>query len=143
MIGLSWDKAPRKRGLFRLIKPEDIDCDASVILCGADGKLVRSEINESCVYFGNLRHVSDAIIHQGDNLTGAGEGDAEQIVVNLQRIPEKVVKLGLAVNIYDADKRNQHFGLIENAFARLINLDNGKEICPYDLSESYQGINDC
>lgn len=84
--------------------------------------------------------MSDAIIHQGDNLTSAGEGDAEQIVVNLQRLPKNIAKLVFVVNIYDADKRDQHFGMIKNAFIRLVNLDSGSEICRYDLSENYQGM---
>jgi len=140
MVGLGWDAAPRKGGLFGLRKREEIDCDASVILCGADGKLVSPEITESCVYFGNLRYMSDAIIHQGDNLTGAEEGDAEKIIVDLQRLPENIAKLVFVVNIYDADKRDQHFGMIKNAYIRLVNLDSGREICRYDLSENYQGM---
>ena len=141
MVGLGWDEAPRKGGaLFGLLKPADIDCDASVILCDADGRLVSTEIHESCVYFGNLRHSSDAIIHYGDNLTGSGEGDSEKIMVDLQRVPPNIAKLVFVVNIYDAKARNQHFGMIENAFIRLVNMDNGNEICRYDLSENYTSM---
>ena len=74
MVGLGWDEAPRKRGLFSF-RQQDIDCDASVILCGADGRVISHDTNQCCVFFGNLRHASGAIVHQGDNLTGAGEGD--------------------------------------------------------------------
>ena len=76
MVGLGWDEAPRSGGgLFGLRQPQPIDCDASVILCGANGKIVSTDIKQCCVYFGNLRHYSGAIVHQGDNLTGAGDGD--------------------------------------------------------------------
>ncbi len=138
MVGLGWDEVERKRSWFAP-KPQDIDCDASVILCGADGKVVTRDIHKTCVYFGNLVHESGAIVHQGDNLTGAGEGDDEQIMVDLNRIPANIDKLVFVVNIYDADVRNQHFGLIRNAFIRLVDLRTQKEICRFDLSEDYSG----
>lgn len=137
MVGLGWDEA-QQGGLFR--RPQPIDCDASVILCGANGKVISNDANECCVYFGNLRHSSGAIIHQGDNLTGAGEGDDEQIMVDLQRIPSNIEKLVFVVNIYDANVRNQHFGMIRNAFIRLVNMDNRSEICRFNLSENYSGM---
>ena len=73
-------------------KPQDIDCDASVILCGADGRIISNDIKTCCVYFGNLVHSSGAIVHQGDNLTGAGDGDDEQIMVDLPNIPANIDK---------------------------------------------------
>ena len=139
MVGLGWDEVERKRGFFAP-KPQDIDCDASAILCGADGKVVSRNISECLIYFGNLRHSSDAIIHQGDNLTGAGDGDDEQIMVDLGRVPSNIEKLVFVVNIYDGSRRGQHFGLIKNAFIRLVNMDNQAEICRYDLSENYEGM---
>ena len=139
MVGLGWDEA-QSGGLFGLIKPKPIDCDASVILCGADGKVVSRDINQSVVYFGNLRHTSDAIIHQGDNLTGAGEGDDEQIMVDLSRVPMNIQRMVFVVNIYDANVRNQHFGMIKNAFIRLVDLDKRTEICRFNLTEDYSGM---
>lgn len=140
MVGLGWDEAKQKRGFFAP-KPEPIDCDASVILCGANGKLLNpNNITESCVYFGNLRDKSDSIIHQGDNLTGAGEGDDEQIMVNLQKIPAYIDKMVFVVNIYDARPRNQHFGMIKNAFIRLVDMDKSQEICRFNLSENYNNM---
>ena len=138
MVGLGWDEVERKRSFFAP-KPADIDCDASVILCGADGKVVSNNTNDCLVYFGNKRHSSGAIVHQGDNLTGAGDGDDEQIMVDLPGIPTSIDKLVFVVNIYDAESRNQHFGLIRNAFIRIVDMSNNNEICRFNLSEDYSG----
>ena len=141
MVGLGWDEAqqPRLFGLFGGRK-QDIDCDASAILCGANGKLISSEIKKTCVYFGNLKHSSGAIVHQGDNLTGEGEGDDEEIMVNLSLVPEEIHKIVFVVNIYDARARNQHFGMIRNAFIRLVDLDKNTEICRFNLSDNYDNM---
>ena len=136
MVGLGWDEVQRRRGFFAP-KPRDIDCDASVILCGADGRLISRDVKSCCVYFGNLRHASGAIVHQGDNLTGAGEGDDEQIMVDLSMIPQEIQKLVFVVNIYDANVRGQHFGMIRNAFIRLVNMADNAELCRYNLTEDY------
>lgn len=145
MVGLGWDEAPRSGGggLIECLfgsQPQPIDCDASVILCGANGRLVSSEVSKSCVYFGNLKHSSGAIVHQGDNLTGEGDGDDEQIKVNLQQVPSNIDKMVFVVNIYDARVRKQHFGMIRNAFIRLVDMDNRTEICRFNLSENYNNM---
>ncbi len=140
MVGLGWDEVEQKRRLFFAPKPQDIDCDASVILCGANGKVISPDPKQGCVYFGNLRHSSGAIVHQGDNLTGAGEGDDEQIMVDLPLVPPHIDKLVFVVNIYDANVRRQHFGMIRNAFIRLVDLSNNTEICRFNLSENYEGM---
>ena len=139
MVGLGWDEAEQPRGFFAP-KPQPIDCDASAILCGANGRIVGNDISQCCVYFGNLRHPSGAIVHQGDNLTGEGDGDDEQIMVNLPMVPSQVDKIVFVVNIYDARKRNQHFGLIRNAFIRLVDMDHHVEICRFNLSENYNNM---
>lgn len=141
MVGLGWDEAPRSGGgLFGTRQPQPIDCDASAILCGANGKIFPGDVHNSVVYYGNLRHPSGAIVHQGDNLTGAGDGDDEQIMVDLNRVPSNVEKIVFVVNIYDANVRNQHFGMIRNAFIRLVDMDSRSEICRFNLSENYNGM---
>ena len=135
MVGLGWDEAEQRRGFFSL-KPADIDCDASAILCKS-GKL---SSNSDIVYYGNLRHSSGAVKHMGDNLTGAGDGDDEQIFVDLDNIPAQYDKIIFVVNIYQATTRKQDFGLIRNAFIRICDIENDKELCIYDLSENYQGM---
>lgn len=139
MVGLGWDEAEQPRGFFAP-KPQPIDCDASAILCGANGRVVSNDVSQCCVYFGNLRHPSGAIVHQGDNLTGEGDGDDEQIMVNLPMVPAQVDKIVFVVNIYDARLRNQHFGMIRNAFIRLVNMDYHTEICRFNLSENYNNM---
>ena len=92
--------------------------------------------DKDLVYFGNLKHRSGAIIHQGDNLTGEGDGDDEVIIVNLPKIPARISRLVFVVNIYDCIKRKQHFGQVENAFVRLVNASNNRELARYNLSGS-------
>lgn len=142
MVGLGWDEAPKGgggKGLFGSLfgggnKAQDIDCDASCLLLTEGGKL---RTNEDVVYYGNLTHKSGAIKHMGDNLTGAGDGDDEQILVDLSGIPQNVEKLVFAVTIYQAVQRNQHFGMIQNAFIRIVDNDTNQELCRYNLSENY------
>ena len=142
MVGLGWDEVQRGGGGFLGLfssQPQDIDCDASAILCGENGKLVSTDLKTTCVFYGSLQHSSGAIVHQGDNLTGAGDGDDEQIFVDLQRVPQNIAKIVFVVNIYDANVRRQHFGLIRNAFIRVVDADTGTELCKYNLSENYDG----
>lgn len=135
IVGLGWDPVEQKRkGLFARSAPQ-IDCDASAIVL-TGGKLAK---NKDVVYFGHLKHGSGAIKHMGDNLTGAGEGDDEQIMIKLDKVPAEYDKIVFVVNIYQADKRGQHFGMIKNAFVRLVDEDTGREILRYDLSEDYDG----
>ncbi len=147
-VGLGWDEArPAKKSggfLSSLFgsdedKPLPIDCDASVLLCGTNGKLVSTDPKKCCIFFGNLSHPSGAIKHQGDNLTGEGEGDDEVIMVDLNRLPAEIEKLIFVINIYDGHARNQHFGMIRNAYVRLVNNDDKQEFCRFDLDEQYDG----
>lgn len=113
-----------------------IDCDASAIIC-KNGRLMD---NKDVVYFGNLKHNSGAVCHMGDNLTGAGDGDDEQIVVDLMRLPEAYDKIVFVVNIYQARQRNQQFGMVQNAFIRIFDVETNQELCKYSLSENYNGM---
>lgn len=135
IIGLGWDQVKQKRGFFTA-KTADIDCDASAILL-KDGKLCKKD---DLVYFGNLRHLSNAVMHMGDNLTGAGDGDDEQIAVDLQSLPKEYDRIVIVVNIYQALERKQHFGMIENAFCRIVDARNNQELCRYNLTENYSGM---
>ncbi|MDE7324331.1 MAG: TerD family protein [Lachnospiraceae bacterium] len=136
IVGLGWDEAKQaKRGFFAP-KPQPIDCDASAILL-MNGKLCA---NDDVIYFNNLRHKTGTVQHMGDNLTGAGDGDDEQIIVDLAAIPEQYDRIVIVVNIYQAYQRKQHFGMIQNAFIRLVDARNNTEMCKYNLSEDYSNM---
>ena len=134
IVGLGWDEIQQPRRLFAP-KPQDIDCDAFALLL-VNGKLIS---NDDIVYYHNLTHKSGAVKHMGDNLTGAGDGDDEQIVIDLNSVPGQYDKIVLAVNIYEAFSRRQHFGMIQNAFIRLVDGRNDNEMCIYNLTENYSG----
>lgn len=140
ICGLGWDVAKRSGGgLFGTFSnAPDYDLDASVICLDQNGRVNN---NANVIYFSNLSHSSGAITHLGDNRTGAGEGDDEQILVDLSRIPSQIVKLVFTVNIYDCISRKQDFGQVQNAFVRLVNQSNNQELAKYNLSGSeYQGM---
>ena len=141
MVGLGWDEAQQSSaggGLLGFFKSKpkiyDIDCDASAILCDSNGKYM------DLVYYHNLQISDGSIVHQGDNLTGAGDGDDEQIMVDLKKVSPLVGKIVFVVNIYAASERKQHFGMIRNAFIRLVDMDKNNEICRYNLSDNYYGM---
>lgn len=136
IIGLGWDEAkPAKKGFFAP-KAQAIDCDASAILL-QNGKLSNKG---DLIYFGNLKHNSGTVQHMGDNLTGAGDGDDEQIMVNLDAIPAQYDRIVLVVNIYQAVQRHQHFGMISNAFIRIVDGRSNAEMLKYNLTEDYSGM---
>lgn len=129
IVGLGWDAA--KKGLFQA--PPNIDCDASAIILDTDDKY------EDVVYYGNRSGANNCVYHHGDNLTGDGDGDDEQITVNLANMSSSVGRVVFVVNIYACKERKQDFGMIKNAFIRLVDASTGKEICKYNLSENYSG----
>jgi tellurium resistance protein TerD len=137
MCGLGWDVAKKSGGWFS--DSPNFDLDSFVICLDQNQKLAnKSDI----IYFGNLRHSSGAITHLGDNLTGDGDGDDEQIIVDLPQVPDKISKLLFMVNIYDSKKRKQELSQVKNAFVRLVDLSNNQEIARYQLSGSqYQNKN--
>lgn len=135
VVGLGWDEVQAKGGFFAA-KPKPIDCDASALMLRS-GKLAGKD---DIVYFGNLCHKSGTVQHMGDNLTGEGEGDDEQIRIDLSKVPQEYDRIVIVVNIYQAVKRNQHFGMIQNAFIRLVDMRNNNEMCKYNLTENYSGM---
>lgn len=89
------------------------------------------------VFYGNLEHGSGAVKHMGDNLTGEGDGDDEQIEVDLSKIPANVHKIAFTVTIYDSDVRRQNFGQVSNAFIRIVDEITNTELIRYDLGEDF------
>ena len=89
------------------------------------------------IFYGNLEHTSGAIKHMGDNLTGSGDGDDEQIEIDLTMVPDNISRIAFTVTIYEADKRNQNFGQVSNSFIRVVNETSGDEIIRYDLGEDF------
>ena len=127
MVGLGWDGNAFDSGA-------DFDLDASAFMCGANGKC---PTEKEFVFYGNLEHPSGAVKHQGDNLTGEGDGDDEQIFVDLKAIPESVDKIAFTVTIYEAQERRQNFGQVSNAYIRIVDEDTNQELIRYDLGEDF------
>jgi tellurium resistance protein TerD len=136
LVGLGWDPVKQgKKGFFGLgSSAPDVDVDASVIMLRND-KLVSKE---DLVYFGNKNSRCGGVIHTGDNVTGGGDGDDEQILIDLTKIPQDVNKIIFVTNIYECIKRKQSFGMIENAFIRIAD-DSNKNIAMFNLTEDYNG----
>jgi tellurium resistance protein TerD len=138
MVGLGWDeKNKSSRFLGRLLGGgSQIDCDASVILLDSADKMRRQD---ELVYYGNLKHASGSVRHMGDNLTGEGEGDDEQIFIDLREVPQEIHRLVFVVNIYECKRRKQDFGLIKNAFIRIVDAASKQELVKFNLTENYAG----
>lgn len=127
VVGLGWDVNAFDTG-------GDFDLDAAAFLLTDSGKVSKSE---DFVYFGNLKHYSGSVEHLGDNLTGDGEGDDEQIKINLSAVPDNISKIAFTVTIYEAEVRRQNFGQVSNAFIRIYNEATGEEMLSYDLGEDF------
>jgi tellurium resistance protein TerD len=125
-VGLGWDA--------RSTSGFDFDLDASAFLLGADGKALS---DQHFIFYNNLKSPDGSVEHQGDNLTGAGEGDDEVINITLDKVPANVSKVVFTVTIYDAETRRQNFGMVQNACIRVVNLDGGQELTRYDLAEEF------
>ncbi|MCM1992828.1 TerD family protein [Oceanirhabdus seepicola] len=141
MVGLGWDpvKNAGNKGVFGGLfggSQNDVDCDASVIMLDESNK-IRGK--ENIIYFGNLKSKCASVNHMGDNLTGDGDGDDEQIMIDLSRVPREIHKLVFVVNIYACVKRKQHFGMIQNAYIRIMNTANSKEMVRFNLTDNYSG----
>lgn len=137
VVGLGWD-------VNKYDGQANFDLDASAFLLDANGKALiktdssgRVTSDSDMVFYGNLKHNSGSVSHTGDNLTGEGEGDDEQIKVDLSAVPSSVEAIAFTVTIYDATNRKQNFGQVSNAFVRIFNEETNEELIRYDLGEDY------
>lgn len=126
LIGLGWEARTSDGG--------DFDLDASVFLCSESGKV---QSDDHLVFYGSLKSPCGSVEHTGDNLTGDGDGDDESIKVALNNIPQNISRLVVVVTIHNATERKQNFGMVHDAFVRLVNSDTQQEILRFDLSEDY------
>lgn len=124
MIGLGWDPRTTAGASF--------DLDASALLVGASGK-VRS--NDDFIFYNQLASKDGSVVHQGDNLDGGGEGDDEQVLIDLAAMAHDIDKIVIVVSIHDADARGQNFGQVRDAYCRVVNQESGNEVVRFDLTE--------
>ncbi|MBR2571034.1 MAG: TerD family protein [Clostridia bacterium] len=127
LVGLGWD-------INRYDGGAEFDLDSEAFLLGASGKVTS---DEDFVFYGAPEHASGAVRHTGDNRTGEGEGDDEQMLVDLSKVPASISKIDFTVTIYDADVRRQNFGQVENAFIRIVDEVSGRELIHFDLGEDF------
>ncbi len=127
LVGLGWDTNKYDGG-------NDFDLDAAAFLVGEDGKVTS---DNDFVFYNNPKDPSGAVNHLGDNLTGEGEGDDEQIKIELANVPAAIQKIAFTVTIHEAVERGQNFGQVSNAFIRVLNEGTNEELIRYDLSEDY------
>lgn len=127
LIGLGWDTNKYDGG-------SEFDLDTAAFLLTESGKV---KDQGDFVFYGNLAHSSGSVVHKGDNLTGAGEGDDEQIEIDLSKVPADIQKIDFTVTIYDPETRKQNFGQVSNAFIRVVNADTNEELIRYDLGEDF------
>lgn len=132
LVGLGWDTNRYDGG-------HDFDLDAAAFLLGENGKVLG---DNEFIFYNNLEHTSGAVKHTGDNLTGAGEGDDEVLLINFSKMPREVQKVAITVTIHDAIARGQNFGQVSNAFVRVAKMANendmlGETVLRYDLMEEF------
>ncbi|WP_313799384.1 TerD family protein [Cytobacillus sp.] len=127
IIGLGWDTNKYQGG-------HDFDLDASAFLVDANNKC---QNDLDFVFYNNLQHPSGSVIHTGDNRTGEGDGDDEQLIVDFTKIPANIHRIGITVTIHDAEQRMQNFGQVSNAFVRLVDDSNNQELLRFDLGEDF------
>ena len=127
MLGLGWD-TNRYQG------SKDFDLDLVLFLCDKNKKCIDED---HIVFYNNLSDPAKSVVHSGDNRTGEGDGDDETATIDFTKIPETVKSIIVVVTIYDAVNRNQNFGLVDNSFARMVNMETGEEILRYELGEDF------
>jgi len=126
-VGLGWDTNKYDGG-------KDFDLDVSVFAANGEGK-VASE--KDFIFFNNKQNENGSIIHSGDNRTGEGEGDDEQVRIDLPNVPANVEKIAFTITIYEAAERSQNFGQVSRAYARIVNEANNEELIRFDLGEDF------
>lgn len=126
-IGLGWDTNSTSTGAA-------FDLDASIFILGENKKILSDEF---FVFYNNLKSPDEAVEHTGDNLTGDGDGDDEQILVDLSKIDPRATEICIVVTIHDAVTRKQNFGQVRNSFVRIIDSANGSELVKYELEEDF------
>lgn len=127
MVGLGWDVNAFDSGTA-------FDLDTAAFMTGGNGKC---PTEKEFIFYGNLEHTSGSVKHLGDNLTGNGDGDDEQILIDLSLIPANIDKIAFTVTIYDAETRRQNFGQVSNSFIRIVDERTGQELIRYDLGEDF------
>lgn len=127
VIGLGWDVNKYDGG-------NDFDLDAAAFILDESGK---ASSDKDFIFYNNLKDDAGSVVHLGDNLTGEGDGDDEQVKVDLSKVPANVHKIDFTVTIHDAEQRGQNFGQVSNAFIRIFRDDTGEELIRYDLSEDF------
>jgi tellurium resistance protein TerD len=127
VVGLGWDTNKYDGG-------NDFDLDAAAFILTDSGK-VRSD--KDFIFYNNLSDSDSSVVHQGDNLTGEGEGDDEQIKIDLSKVPQEIQRISFTVTIHDAEARGQNFGQVSNAFIRIFKEDTQEELIRYDLGEDF------
>ncbi len=132
LVGLGWDTNRYDGG-------QDFDLDAAAFLLGANGKVLS---DEDFIFYNNLESKTGAVKHTGDNLTGAGDGDDEVILIDFPKVPAEVQKIAITVTIHEATARQQNFGQVSNAYVRVAKMANendlnGENALRYDLGEDF------
>ena len=127
IVGLGWD-------INKFDTGGDFDLDSAAFLLGENGKVTSQS---DFIFYGNLKHNSGSVIHMGDNRTGDGDGDDEQISIDLSKVPENITRIIFTATIYEAEERRQNFGQISNAYIRIVDEDVNNEILKYDLGEDF------
>ena len=127
LIGLGWDTNASDTGA-------DFDLDASVFLLDSNAKVANEK---DFVFYNNLSSSDGSVVHTGDNRTGEGEGDDESIKAELSKVSSSIKEIAIVVTIHEAAQRKQNFGMVRNAFIRLVNDETNTEIVRYDLEEDY------
>lgn len=127
VIGLGWDTNSTSTG-------NSFDLDASVFILGENKKILS---DEHFIFYNNLKSPDQAVEHAGDNLTGAGDGDDEQIHIDLSKIDPRATEICVVVTIHDAENRRQNFGQVRNSFMRIFDAGSGADLLKYELEEDF------